>query len=191
MPAKKLAKAVTGPKLKTKPWSAARKLKFARLLFEGNMTQREAFIAALPQAKNWTKDSQNSNASTAAKRPEIVELVAKMRAETLAKVVDAGAISLEQHLTALADLRDRAAKAGDWSSAVRAEEDRGKAGGLYIERKQVDSRTLVTVVDRAVSEIDALMERALLAGGTEDGVSGDGASGSLLPAALPAEPPRH
>lgn len=177
--------------VKREVWGPARNLKFARLLFEGKTSQREAFLEVAPAARKWKQSSQDSNASYRANLPEIVALVEKLRAEAIAKVVDAGAITLELHLKTLADLRDRAAIAGDWGSAVRAEEDRGKAGGLYIERKQVDSRALVTHEHRAVRAVDALMADALQLGGTGGDPAVDGEERPVLPDPLPVEAQRH
>ncbi len=58
-------------------------------------------------------------------------------------------------------------------------------------KADVKTDETVTVVHRAVFEIDALMERALLPGRVEGGLPADGQAGPVLPAALPAEPSRH
>lgn len=196
-PAKKkpaARKAAAKPETRKPPgqkWSAGRKLRFAQLLFEGRMTQRDAFLEALPQAREWTLESQNANASLWANRPEIKELVEALNTQAIAAVVKAGAIDLESHLSTLADLRDRAAQAGDYGSAVRAEERRGMAGGLYIERKQVDSRALVTHEHRQVRAVDALMADALRLDGPGGDPALDGEERSVLPDPLPAEAQRH
>ena len=41
-------------------------------------------------------------------------------------------ITLEDHLTTLKDLRDGAKELGQFSAAVKAEEQRGKASGIYV-----------------------------------------------------------
>lgn len=60
--------------------------------------------------------------------------VAARIAELRAPVVDIARITLERHLEELRQLRDAAAKAADYSAAIRAEVARGKAAGLYVER---------------------------------------------------------
>jgi hypothetical protein len=47
------------------------------------------------------------------------------------------AISLETHLSTLHDLREEAKDQGQISAAITAEVHRGKAGGLYIDRREI------------------------------------------------------
>ena len=47
------------------------------------------------------------------------------------------AVSLESHLSTLHDLREEAKDQGQISAAITAEVHRGKAGGLYIDRREV------------------------------------------------------
>ena len=47
------------------------------------------------------------------------------------------AVSLESHLSTLHDLREEAKDQGQISAAITAEGHRGKAGGLYIDRREV------------------------------------------------------
>jgi len=47
------------------------------------------------------------------------------------------AISLETHLSTLHDLREEATDQGQISAAITAEVHRGKAGGLYIDRREI------------------------------------------------------
>ena len=53
-------------------------------------------------------------------------------------VVEAAGITLARHLEELARLRDEARAAGQLSAAINAEISRGKASGLYIDKKEVD-----------------------------------------------------
>ncbi len=48
-------------------------------------------------------------------------------------------ITLEEHLEDLRVIRDAAARAGDWSSAHKAEHLRGQASGLYNLRSKLIS----------------------------------------------------
>ena len=47
------------------------------------------------------------------------------------------AVSLETHLSTLHDLREEAKDQGQISAAITAEVHRGKAGGLYIDRREI------------------------------------------------------
>jgi hypothetical protein len=47
------------------------------------------------------------------------------------------AVSLEKHLSTLHDLREEAKDQGQISAAITAEVHRGKAGGLYIDRREI------------------------------------------------------
>ena len=47
------------------------------------------------------------------------------------------AVSLESHLSTLHDLREEARDQGQVSAAITAEGHRGKAGGLYIDRREI------------------------------------------------------
>ena len=46
-------------------------------------------------------------------------------------------ISMETHLSSLHDLREEARDQGQISAAITAEIHRGKAGGLYIDRREI------------------------------------------------------
>ena len=46
-------------------------------------------------------------------------------------------ITLESHLSKLAEIRDMAIAAEDYSAANTAETNRGKVMGYYVERKEV------------------------------------------------------
>lgn len=170
-------------------WTSVKCTRFAKLLAEG-MTQAQAFVAVYPPAKHWTKRSLEANSSKRANDPRVVSAREAFEREARDVLVAQGAITLENHLSELAKLRDLAAAAKDYGSAVRAEERRGMVAGFYVEKKQVAIAQTVTHVDRAVSEVDAILEDALGPGQTYDhGV--DGEERSLLPSPLPPEAPRH
>lgn len=60
------------------------------------------------------------------------------RLEELKKPVrEAAQITLQSHLEDLLKLRNEAVKANQFSAAISAEQLRGKAAGLYIEKKDV------------------------------------------------------
>jgi phage terminase small subunit len=53
-------------------------------------------------------------------------------------------ITFENHITKLAEIRDRAIEAGQFAVAASAEKARGQAAGLYVERKEIT----VTRIDK-------------------------------------------
>ena len=46
-------------------------------------------------------------------------------------------VTYENHVRDLGDLRDRAAANNQFSAAINAETNRGKVGGLYVDRKEI------------------------------------------------------
>jgi phage terminase small subunit len=68
-----------------------------------------------------------------AKFPNIANYVNELRLE-LSKKYE---ITYESHVRDLGELRDRAAANNQFSAAINAETNRGKVGGLYVDRKEV------------------------------------------------------
>ena len=64
----------------------------------------------------------------------------------------------EGHVAELARLREAALKKGSFSSAVNAEANRGKAAGLYIDRKIIKTGKLE---DLSEQELEAKMKQIL------------------------------
>lgn len=170
-------------------WEDNHCLQFAKLVAEG-MTQRAAFVAVVPAAAAWTANTVGVRANAKMKDPRVIAAIAEFQKATRAAIIEGGTINLESHLAELAALRDKAARAGDFSSAVRAEERRGMVAGFYVERKQVAVAQTITHVDRALREIEAVMADALSLGSGDD-LGVDGAERSVLPAAVLPETPRH
>lgn len=187
--AAKKARKTAGENAKRGRWGPAQALKFARGIVDG-LPRTQALIAAWPQAAQWSQQAIRVQASKRAREPAVQQAIAAYEAETKAAVIAAGAIDLQTHLAELARLRDLAVAGKDYGAAIRAEERRGMAAGFYVERKQVAHTGTITHVDRAVSEVDALMAEALRPGQTFDNEV-DGQERSLLPAPVPAETPRH
>ena len=96
---------------------------------EGPMTQSEAAIAAgYSRARSRQEGSELMNPRLS---PLVVQYVGSLREERIKK----HEITYDKHLAELARLREAALKKNSFSAAVNAETNRGKAGGLYIERK--------------------------------------------------------
>ena len=67
-------------------------------------------------------------------------------------------VTYEGHIAELARLREAAVKKGSFSSAVNAEANRGKAAGLYIDRKIIKTGKLEDMPDQ---ELEAKMKQIL------------------------------
>ena len=67
-------------------------------------------------------------------------------------------MSYDEHVAELARIKELALKKGSFSSAVNAETNRGKAAGLYIERKIIKHGKLE---DMSEQELEAKMKQIL------------------------------
>ena len=67
-------------------------------------------------------------------------------------------MTYEGHVAELARLREAALKKGSFSSAVNAEANRGKAAGLYIDRKIIKTGKLE---DLSEQELEAKMKQII------------------------------
>lgn len=123
--------------------------------------KQEAFIAAYLETNNASEAyrraydcSRMKPESVWRKAVEVLENVnvsariAAVRKEARQSVK----ITLKDHLETLQDLRDKARDAGQFSAAVKAEESRGKASGIYTAAEE-DEKEL-----RAMSRDDILAE---------------------------------
>ena len=96
---------------------------------DGPMTQGEAAIAA-----GYAKDSarvEGSQLLNPRYSPLVVQYVGRLKEERLEK----HKVTYDTHVAELARIKEMALKKNSFSAAVNAETNRGKAGGLYIERK--------------------------------------------------------
>ena len=130
--------------------------KFAELLVfggpDGPMTKREAAIAA-----GYSKDRamrEGSELTNPKHSPLVVKYIGELREERIRK----HEVTYEGHVAELARLREAALKKGSFSSAVNAEANRGKAAGLYIDRKIIKTGKLE---DMSEQELEAKMKQIL------------------------------
>ena len=119
---------------------------------EGPMTQGEAAIAA-GYAKNSAR-VEGSQLLNPRYSPLVVQYVGKLKEERLEK----HKVTYDTHVAELARLREAALKKNSFSAAVNAETNRGKAGGLYIERKIIKHGKLE---DMSEAELEAKMKQIL------------------------------
>ena len=86
--------------------------------------------------------------------PLAASYVGKLKEERLKKFE----VSYEGHVAELARIKELALKKGSFSSAVNAETNRGKAAGLYIERKIIKTGKLE---DMTEEQLEAKMKQIL------------------------------
>ena len=119
---------------------------------EGPMTQGEAAIAAgYSQKRARQEGSELCNPRLS---PLVVKYIGQLKEERLRK----HEVTYEGHVAELARLREAALKKGSFSSAVNAEANRGKAAGLYIDRKIIKTGKLE---DLSEQELEAKMKQIL------------------------------
>ena len=119
---------------------------------DGPMTQTEAAVAAgysPTRARQEGSELMNPRHS-----PLVAQYIGKLKEERLKKFE----VTYEGHLAELARLREAALKKGSFSSAVNAEANRGKAAGLYIDRKIIKHGKLE---DMSEQELEQKMKQIL------------------------------
>jgi len=119
---------------------------------EGPMTQTEAAIAAGYSAKRARQEG--SELCNPRLSPLVVKYIGELKEERIRK----HEVTYENHIAELARLREAALKKGSFSSAVNAEANRGKAAGLYIDRKIIKTGKLE---DMSEQELEAKMKQLL------------------------------
>ena len=119
---------------------------------EGPMTQTEAAVAAGYSPKRARQEG--SELCNPKLSPLVVKYIGQLKEERLKK----HEVTYEGHVAELARLREAALKKGSFSSAVNAEANRGKAAGLYIDRKIIKTGKLE---DLSEQELEAKMKQIL------------------------------
>jgi len=119
---------------------------------EGPMTQSEAALAAGYSPKRARQEG--SELCNPRLSPLVVKYIGQLKEERLRK----HEVTYEGHVAELARLREAALKKGSFSSAVNAEANRGKAAGLYIDRKIIKTGKLE---DLSEQELEAKMKQIL------------------------------
>ena len=131
-------------------------MRFAEFLVfggpDGPMTQTEAAVAAGYSPKRARQEG--SELTNPRQSPLVVKYIGQLKEERLLK----HEVTYEGHVAELARLREAALKKGSFSSAVNAEANRGKAAGLYIDRKIIKTGKLE---DLSEQELEAKMKQIL------------------------------
>jgi len=119
---------------------------------DGPMTQGEAAIAAGYSEKR--ARSEGSELLNPRLSPLVVQYVGRLKEERLEK----HKVTYDTHVAELARIKEMALKKNSFSAAVNAETNRGKAGGLYIERKIIKHGKLE---DMSEEELENKMKQIL------------------------------
>jgi hypothetical protein len=115
---------------------------FAQWVAAGK-TPPEAYLLAYDTAGNMVTVEPESY--RVFKHPAVAARIQQLRDQ-------AHAIKLKQHLKDLEELRDAAKGDAQFSAAITAEVARGKASGLYIERKEVAMQQVPQLIIERPSE---------------------------------------
>ena len=118
----------------------------------GVLTQSEAAIKAGYSPKRARQEG--SELCNPKLSPLVVKYIGELKEERLKK----HEVTYEGHVAELARLREAALKKGSFSSAVNAEANRGKAAGLYIDRKIIKTGKLE---DLSEAELENKMKQIL------------------------------
>jgi phage terminase small subunit len=131
-------------------------MRFAELLVFGDehgpLTQTEAALKAGYSPKRARVEA--SELTNPRHSPLVVKYIGELREERIKK----HEVTYEGHVAELARLREAALRKGSFSSAVNAEANRGKAAGLYIDRKIIKTGKLE---DMSEQELEAKMKQLL------------------------------
>ena len=119
---------------------------------DGPMTQTEAALAAGYSPKRARQEG--SELCNPRQSPLVVKYIGQLKEERLKK----HEVTYEGHVAELARLREAALKKGSFSSAVNAEANRGKAAGLYIDRKIIKTGKLEDLTEQ---QLEAKMKQIL------------------------------
>ena len=131
-------------------------MRFAEFLVFGDdtgpLTQTEAAVKAGYSPKRARQEG--SELTNPKHSPLVVKYIGQLKEERLRK----HEVTYEGHIAELARLREAALKKGSFSSAVNAEANRGKAAGLYIDRKIIKTGKLE---DMSEQELEAKKKQLL------------------------------
>ena len=119
---------------------------------EGPMSKTEAAIAAGYSPKRAA--SEGSELTNPRYSPLVVKYIGELHDERLQK----HEVTYAKHVAELDRIKQAALKKGSFSSAVNAEVSRGKAAGLYIDRKIIKTGKLE---DMSEQELEAKMKQIL------------------------------
>ena len=103
---------------------------------DGSKTKEECALSA-----GYSKSSARVRASELTnpqKYPEVCKYIEELQTQVNQKYN----VTFGRHVKKLAEIRDAALEKGNYTAAVAAETQRGRAAGLYVERKEVRTGSL-------------------------------------------------
>ena len=118
----------------------------------GPVTKTEAAVLA-----GYSKDrarQEGSELTNPKQNPLVVQYIGNLKEEKLKKYE----VTYDGHVAELGKIRERALRKGAWSAAVNAETNRGKAAGLYIDRKIIKTGKLEDLTEE---ELESKMQKIL------------------------------
>ena len=119
---------------------------------DGPLTQTEAAkLAGYSETRARQEGSELMNPTLS---PLVAAYIGKLKEERLKKFE----VNYENHVAELSRIKEMALKKGSFSSAVNAETNRGKAAGLYIERKIIKTGKLE---DMTEEQLEAKIKQIL------------------------------
>ena len=119
---------------------------------DGPVSQSEAAVLAGYSPKR--SRQEGSELMNPRVSPLVAQYLGKLKEERLKKFE----VNYETHVAELARIKELALKKGSFSSAVNAETNRGKAAGLYIDRKIIKHGKLE---DMSEEELENKMKQIL------------------------------
>ena len=119
---------------------------------DGPVSQSEAAVLAGYSPKRARQEG--SELMNPKLSPLVAAYVGKLKEERLKKFE----VTYEGHVAELSRIKEAALKKGSFSSAVNAETNRGKAAGLYIDRKIIKTGKLE---DMTEEQLEAKMKQIL------------------------------
>jgi hypothetical protein len=125
--------------------------KFAQGVVKG-LTQSDAYRAAY-KTGNMKVDTIHQAASRLVADSKVAARLAELRTP-VAERVD---MSIQAHVSRLANIRDAALEAGDHGPATRAEIAIGQVAGLYIQKLEVTNTTFAKYSAEQKLEMEALL----------------------------------
>ena len=117
---------------------------------EGPMTQTEAALAAGYSPKRARQEG--SELTNPRLSPLVVQYISELREERITK----HEVTYDGHIAELDRIKKAALKEKSFSAAVNAETNRGKAAGLYIDRKIIKTGKLEDLTEE---ELDNRMKK--------------------------------
>ena len=113
---------------------------------DGSKTNEECAVSAVyAEGSAYVRASELTD-------PKRFPKVVKYKQHLEAQLSNKYQVTFGRHVRKLADIRDAALEKGNYTAAVAAEVQRGRAAGLYIERKEIRTGSLDTLSTSEIKE---------------------------------------